>query len=110
MTGKPKTMTEEDLQDIYGLEWGDYIEYLEGYDMGWWSIGDGMVSGDTPADIMGDAVNKIIKAYEDDWGRTPHKEELLSVLRFVSRPVISNWDDIGLDGTLSKKTVEAKDD
>ena len=73
--------------------------------MGWWSITakrsglpltdllegresekSGMVSGDGPADIMGPAVDKLIALYEKEWGRKPYKQELLSVLNFVSGP------------------------
>jgi hypothetical protein len=60
--------------------------------MGWWQIypvssqkGD-MVNGDTPADIMGVAVDKIIKVYEKEWDRKPYRAELEAVLNFVTMP------------------------
>jgi hypothetical protein len=60
--------------------------------MGWWQIypvssqkGD-MVNGDTPADIMGVAVDKIIKVYEKEWDRKPYRAELEAVLNFVTLP------------------------
>jgi len=56
--------------------------------MGWWSISDSvdMVNGDTPADYMGEAIEKIIKAYESEWDRKPYKEELQAVFNFCRNP------------------------
>ena len=58
--------------------------------MGWWSItsednGPEMHNGDTPADIMGDAIEKIVKEYEEDWGRKPYRKELKAVFSFTSK-------------------------
>ena len=55
--------------------------------MGWWTISDdkyGMVNGDTPADIMGDAINEIVKAYEKEWDRKPYRKEMQAVFSFTS--------------------------
>jgi hypothetical protein len=55
--------------------------------MGWWNIGDDkydMVNGDTPADIMGDAINEIVKAYEKEWDRKPYRKEMQAVFSFTS--------------------------
>ena len=54
--------------------------------MGWWQLEGDMVNGDTPADIMGPAVDKIIKVYEEEWGRKPFRAELEGVLNFVTMP------------------------
>jgi hypothetical protein len=54
--------------------------------MGWWQLEGDMVNGDSPADIMGPAVDKIIKVYEEDWGRKPYRTELEAVLNFVTLP------------------------
>jgi hypothetical protein len=54
--------------------------------MGWWQLEGDMVNGDTPADIMGPAVDKIIKVYEEEWGRKPYRTELEAVLNFVTLP------------------------
>lgn len=63
--------------------------------MGWWSIsrngGGGistekteMYNGDGPADILGVAVEKVVKEYEVAWGRKPYKEELEEAVNFVA--------------------------
>lgn len=38
--------------------------------------------GDTPADIMGEALRDIAYAYQDEWGRWPYIEELRACLNF----------------------------
>ena len=57
--------------------------------MGWWSItsednGPEMHNGDTPADIMGDAIEKIVKSYEKEWKRKPYRKEMQAVFKFTS--------------------------
>ena len=57
--------------------------------MGWWNISDkedkhDMVNGDTPADIMGDAIAEIVKTYEKEWGRKPYRKEMQAVFSFTS--------------------------
>ena len=57
--------------------------------MGWWTINDRedkheMFNGDTPADIMGDAVNEIVKTYEEEFGRKPYRKEMQAVFKFTS--------------------------
>ena len=42
--------------------------------------------GDGPADIMGPAVDKIVKEYETTWGRPPRRTELIGCLDFVCGP------------------------
>jgi hypothetical protein len=44
---------------------------------------DELYNGDTPADIMGDALDKISKEYKRAWDRTPKREELQAVFNFV---------------------------
>lgn len=46
-----------------------------------------LVNGDTPADIMGDAVDKIVDEYKSYWGRSPTKSEFKAVLNFVLNPL-----------------------
>ena len=64
--------------------------------MGWWSIKDsggglsgdnsdsGLYNGDSPADILGPAVDEVIKEYERVWGRKPYLVELRAALTFVT--------------------------
>jgi hypothetical protein len=57
--------------------------------MGWWNITNEdskheMYNGDTPADIMGDAISEIVKTYEKEWGRKPYRKELKAVFSFTS--------------------------
>jgi len=57
--------------------------------MGWWTINDRedkheMFNGDTPADIMGDAIEKIVKSYEKEWKRKPYRKEMQAVFKFTS--------------------------
>ncbi len=57
--------------------------------MGWWTINDRenkheMFNGDTPADIMGDAIAEIVKTYEKEWGRKPYRKEMQAVFSFTS--------------------------
>ena len=51
--------------------------------MGWWKSKHGTI-GDIPADIMGDAVRKVIKEYKSSINRKPTENELLDVVKFVS--------------------------
>lgn len=67
--------------------------------MGWWttnkqgksfaqdSKNPEMVWGDSVADIMDDALDKIIKEFERTWSRVPTVEELEAGVRF-SAPVL----------------------
>jgi hypothetical protein len=60
--------------------------------MGWWRAGEdgsslhaeetGLVWGDGPADIMDDALDKIVAEFRQDWGRKPSRIELEAGLRF----------------------------
>lgn len=63
--------------------------------MGWWTTNkDGhsfssnprkeMLWGDEPADIMGDALDKIVKVFEEGWERKPTLDELVAGVRFSS--------------------------
>jgi hypothetical protein len=42
---------------------------------------------------MGPAVDKIIKVYEEDWGRKPYRTELEAVLNFVTLPDMVEPED-----------------
>ena len=50
--------------------------------MGWWKINDNEVSGDSVADLMGDAIDKIVKEYEKEWRRKPTYNELFELFHF----------------------------
>lgn len=41
-----------------------------------------MTWGDAPADIMGDALERIVGCFEGDLGRKPTQNEILAGLRF----------------------------
>ena len=66
--------------------------------MGWWDAEadgssfaeeeTGLVWGDDPADILGDALTKIITAFIRDIGRKPTEEELVAGMRFSAQPAI----------------------
>jgi hypothetical protein len=60
--------------------------------MGWWSCDDigKHVIGDGPADIMGPAVEKVVKEYETEWGRKPTMFELYRLIDFVTGPMELN--------------------
>ena len=60
--------------------------------MGWWQTEKVktkkgkeimLVNGDSPADLMGDCVERISKRYQDEFGRKPYRRELEDVLTFV---------------------------
>lgn len=64
--------------------------------MGWWSITDkdggistlgniGLYGGDDPSDVIGSALKKIIKQYEDEFGRKPYVEEIQAAWNFSTR-------------------------
>jgi len=64
--------------------------------MGWWSISDkgggispfgniGLYNGDGPADTLDNAIEEIIKEYEEAWGRKPYTQELQAVWNFCTR-------------------------
>ena len=60
--------------------------------MGWWSTNKegasllveqtGMLWGDSVADIVDDAVDKIVTVFKEDVGRPPTKDELVAGFRF----------------------------
>jgi hypothetical protein len=66
--------------------------------MGWWSAGaHGGISGvldepsetereeywgDSPADIMDDALARIVAEFEEAWGRKPYRSEIEKGLQF----------------------------
>ena len=55
--------------------------------MGWWdlNIQEGTeVCGDEPADIMGEALDKLVKLWQDVWGRNPTGREIVETLKFSS--------------------------
>ena len=65
--------------------------------MGYWKHGeDGhsfaedseLVWGDSPADIMGAALEDIIKVFQRDWKRPPTQAELNAGLLFSSRSAL----------------------
>lgn len=71
--------------------------------MGWWDTNkDGesfakepdveMVWGDAPADILDDAIVKIVHTFQQALGRKPTIDELIAGMRF-SAPVILEEDD-----------------
>ena len=63
--------------------------------MGWWTpktVESGqpdtrpenaILIGDEPADVMGDALDKINSIYEDKWERKPQKDEIKALFNFV---------------------------
>jgi len=73
--------------------------------MGWWSInnieeggidwseqGKSLYNGDSPADILGDAINKVIKEYQRAWNRKPYTEEIQAAWNFVARDVLEELE------------------
>lgn len=42
----------------------------------------GMVWGDTPADVMGNAIDEVVDAFQRDLGRPPTKAELEAGFKF----------------------------
>ena len=76
-----------------------------------------LYNGDWPADIMGDALDHVDLAYRKTWGRPPNPEELQSVFKFVSHPVIdgiykvNQWVDLVMERFgLSMEEVLADED
>ena len=70
--------------------------------MGWWKInsvekggiacdtkeGQELYNGDGPADLMGEALDKIAHEYQISFGRYPKREELLACFNFCSNPFV----------------------
>lgn len=59
--------------------------------MGWWAqtpegaslaFDTDMLWGDTPADIMSDAIEAIQKCFERDWGRKATAAEIMAGVKF----------------------------
>jgi hypothetical protein len=60
--------------------------------MGWWRAGrdgsslhaeeTGLVWGDGPADILDDAIDRIVAEFQRDYGRKPSRDELEAGLKF----------------------------
>ena len=68
------------------------IHTLKETNMGWWksgtrAFGEEEVIGDVVGDIMEGAVEDIIDAYEQEWGRLPTENEILSLVKFVLEPL-----------------------
>jgi len=70
--------------------------------MGWWNANDngGMfgeddekVWGDGPADILDEAIERIVKEFEEDWGRRPTLEELQAGFRFSTSIYVDMYLD-----------------
>lgn len=49
-------------------------------------------------DIMADAIAKVIKEYEETWGRKPYVFELEAVFNFVMGPIRDGRSRHGLPG------------
>lgn len=49
--------------------------------MGWWAAGNG-VWGDEPADILDEALERILAVYRRDHDREPYQSELFAGLKF----------------------------
>jgi len=63
--------------------------------MGWMSLRNEKreelgVVGDSVWDIMGVAIDEIIKEYEEYVGRKPNMDEIQSILDFVCGPIWGN--------------------
>lgn len=50
----------------------------------------GMIWGDAPADIMGDALVKIFHRFQEDWHRNPTLDELKGGLIFSARGLLED--------------------
>ena len=59
--------------------------------MGYWSQGEAgdsfnmdsdLVWGDAPADVMDEAIDKIVRIFQEDVGRLPTQNELVAGVRF----------------------------
>ncbi len=62
--------------------------------MGWWRLKEEkLVWGDGPADIMGEALEKIFKEYHEEWDRSPTEFELKEGLMFGARPLLKSKKD-----------------
>ncbi|BBX30480.1 hypothetical protein B7435_16735 [Mycolicibacterium peregrinum] len=66
--------------------------------MGWWNttaegdsfaVDSALVWGDGPADLMGDALQKIIEEFGEAWDRPPTMEELTAGLRFSAPALLA---------------------
>lgn len=56
---------------------GDFLNAIPGRDKE-----KDIYNGDEPADVMGDALVKISKAYKKSWKRPAKKEELIACFNF----------------------------
>lgn len=63
--------------------------------MGYFQNDDGLTVGDFPFDIFGDAIDKIVAAYQKDVGRQPTYKEVLACLNFV----LLARKDVAMDAT-----------
>jgi len=74
--------------------------------MGWWSTDKHghsfakdaddpeMVWGDGPADALGDALDIIIREFQEDWGRKPTMSELRAGLEFGAQTALDLAPDL----------------
>jgi len=51
---------------------------------GWWDAREGVVIGDEPSDILGDAHEAVVEAYLREQGRLPTAQEMQESWRFVT--------------------------
>ena len=72
--------------------------------MGWWSVSDesggispfgnmGLYGGDSVADILDEAISKVVKEYEVAWGRKPYVEEIQAAWNFSTSVVIDELEN-----------------
>ena len=73
---------------------------------GWWAAADGVI-GDSAADIMGEAVDKIRAEYEDHLGREPSSDELRAVFGFVSPEKVAARPPPSMFKQLKQRVVRA---
>lgn len=70
--------------------------------MGWWAAGEG-VWGDEPADVLDDALDKIVAQFRTEWKRDPTYAELEYGVRFVV------WDKLNVPDSLKAERVQRSD-
>lgn len=80
--------------------------------MGWWTedhLGQEVMQGDTPYDIMMDAFEKIVSAYQNNFERKPTLSEIVRMTEVILTVGADNYFQNGDSLEITKLTMKTKE-
>lgn len=76
--------------------------------MGWWKVrGTDHLIGDTPLDLLGEAVGAVVAEYQEEFGRRPTRAEWEALLRMALGNEIPEFKCMD-EGVAVKVSIELK--